>query len=104
MSEVECYFEQKTIPCGEYANLRKVLMLNGISPYDDLRKFSNCLGNGICGTCAVEVLEGMENLTPPTPAEEGELYAKGCPRTFRLTCQAQMLKGKVTVITHPKIR
>ncbi|HEY8345710.1 MAG TPA: 2Fe-2S iron-sulfur cluster binding domain-containing protein [Symbiobacteriaceae bacterium] len=42
--------------------------------------------NGVCDTCKVRVLKGMENLTPPTEAEEnmlGDLLAQG----YRLCCQ-----------------
>lgn len=42
--------------------------------------------SGVCDTCKIRVLKGMENLTPPTEAEEemlGELLAKG----YRLCCQ-----------------
>lgn len=42
--------------------------------------------NGVCDTCKIRVLKGMENLTPPTDAEEnmlGELLGKG----YRLCCQ-----------------
>ena len=28
-----------------------------------------CGGDGACGTCRIEVVEGVENLTPPNPEE-----------------------------------
>ncbi len=50
---------------------------------------SICGGNCSCGTCNIEVVEGMENLTPVTECEERIL-----PRinrrgpNVRLACQA----------------
>ena len=47
---------------------------------------------GVCGTCVVEVVEGMENLTPFSPAEAdflGELDKE------RLACQCKIQCGKV---------
>lgn len=45
---------------------------------------SSCNGDGICGKCKVEVIAGMENLTPPTEAE-------------------QMLKNKFRLDSHTRI-
>ena len=102
MPQVECYFEQVTLDVGQYANLRQSLLLRGISPYDFPHNIFNCRGFGLCGTCGVEVLDGMENLTPRTWLEK--IHLGDCPPTFRLACQCQVVKNKVTVITHPKIR
>lgn len=49
-----------------------------------------CGGDGACGTCRVEVVEGWDNLTPPTP---DEIYKELDP-PYRLSCQAK-LKGDV---------
>ncbi len=51
-----------------------------------------CGGEGACGTCRVEVLEGWDNLTSPTP---DETY-KELESPYRLSCQAQ-LKADVIV-------
>jgi ferredoxin len=45
----------KTIECDERANLRKVLLHNGIDLYNGSAFFINCRGIGSCGTCAVKV-------------------------------------------------
>ena len=47
--------------------------------------------NGVCGTCEVEVLEGMENLNEMTEEEE-DLGMEG---NKRLGCQCVILKGSV---------
>ena len=45
-----------------------------------------------CGTCRIEVVEGWENLSPPTP---DETY-KELEEPYRLSCQT-MLLGDATV-------
>ncbi len=45
----------KTITCDRGANLRQVLLDNGIELYNGNAKMINCMGIGSCGTCAVEV-------------------------------------------------
>jgi ferredoxin len=51
-----------------------------------------CGGDGACGTCRIEVVDGWSNLTPPTP---DETY-KEIDRPYRLGCQAK-LAGDVVV-------
>ena len=51
-----------------------------------------CGGDGACGTCRIEVIQGEPNLTPPTP---DETY-KELELPHRLSCQAR-LKGDVIV-------
>ncbi len=47
--------------------------------------------NGVCGTCEVEVLEGMENLSVRNQEEE-DLGMEG---NRRLGCQCMILGGSV---------
>jgi len=47
---------------------------------------------GICGTCVIEVEEGMENLSPFTQEEDDFLGQRGCER---LACQCKIMKGTV---------
>lgn len=49
---------------------------------------------GVCGTCVIEVKEGMENLTPFTQAEEDFL---GPMQNERLACQCKMKQGTVKI-------
>jgi ferredoxin len=85
----------KTIECYARANLRKVLLENGIDLYNGGAKVINCRGIGSCGTCAVKV-EGevspvnwrdkaRRSLPPHSPTAE-----------LRLACQTQVL-GDVNV-------
>lgn len=49
--------------------------------------------NGVCGTCEVEVLEGMDNLNEMTEEEE-DLGMEG---NKRLGCQCIIKSGSVTL-------
>lgn len=49
---------------------------------------------GVCGTCVIEVTEGMENLSEFTQEEEDFLGEKGCER---LACQCRLKEGSVKV-------
>lgn len=51
---------------------------------------------GVCGTCIVEVLEGGENLSPPTQAEIDFLGETGTKRE-RMACQCRIQKGIVKI-------
>jgi uncharacterized 2Fe-2S/4Fe-4S cluster protein (DUF4445 family) len=51
-----------------------------------------CGGDGACGTCRIEVVEGWDNLTAPTP---DETY-KELEAPHRLSCQAKLI-GDVVV-------
>ena len=46
-----------------------------------------------CGTCHVEVLEGVESLEPPKPEEQELLRLLGGEGTYRLACQARVRPG-----------
>jgi ferredoxin len=49
---------------------------------------------GICGTCVIEVEEGMECLSPQTQEERDFL---GDQNRERLACQCKLLRGCVKV-------
>ncbi len=104
MPKLEFLDAGKKIEVGKYANIRKVALLNDVELYKGLHKYAflpppagNCLGNGICGTCTVKVVEGMENLTPKTVRER--FHLKNRPEDVRLACQCQVL-GDVCVLTN----
>jgi ferredoxin len=54
--------------------------------------------NCSCGTCAAEVVSGMENLSPPTDEELDVLdqWNKD-PERFRLTCCVRLMKDQGTL-------
>lgn len=49
---------------------------------------------GVCGTCVIEVTEGMENLTPQTQEEKDFL---GDSEIERLACQCKIRGGCVKI-------
>jgi ferredoxin len=49
---------------------------------------------GVCGTCVIEVVEGMENLSPFTQEESDFL---GDPHKERLACQCKIKGGCVRI-------
>jgi len=50
---------------------------------------------GVCGTCVIEVIEGKENLSDPTPEEE-DFLGKG-NSCERLACQCRIKRGNVRI-------
>jgi ferredoxin len=90
----------KTIETKEKSvNLRKELMANKVDVYPLKAKITgNCGGAGICGTCAVKVLEGANNMNPPSKNEQNTL--RGKPADFRLSCCARVT-GNISVKTKP---
>jgi len=53
-----------------------------------------CGGDGACGTCRVEVMEGWDHLTPQNPEE---LY-KELEEPFRLSCQARLVNDVIVKV------
>lgn len=91
--------ESKEVIAANGANMRLSAMQNGIDIYKVWAKMMNCGGYGQCGTCIVEITEGIENLSPRTDAENRILKKK--PENYRLACQT-LVNGPVSIITKPK--
>ncbi|MBW4419746.1 MAG: (2Fe-2S)-binding protein [Myxacorys californica WJT36-NPBG1] len=90
--------EDKVVFATQGANLRLKAIENNIDLYTFKGKMMNCGGYGQCGTCIIEVVEGMESLSPRTDVENRKLKKK--PETYRLACQA-LVNGPVSVKTKP---
>lgn len=90
----------KKVECGQYANLRKVALLHDVPVYAGLNEKINCRGNGLCGTCVMEIVEGRDKLSPPTRREKHKL--KGQLPQRRLSCQCQVM-GDLCVVTAPAL-
>ncbi|WP_448533277.1 2Fe-2S iron-sulfur cluster-binding protein [Parathermosynechococcus lividus] len=90
--------EGQEIVAAQGANLRLKAMEAGVDLYTLKGKLFNCGGYGQCGTCIVEILEGMEHLSPRTAVEERKLRRK--PDNYRLACQT-LVNGSVSVKTKP---
>ncbi len=99
--------EGKTLDVPEGANLRKSLLKNGISPYIGKDKILNCLGNGLCGTCRVEIVDG-KNAPAMSALEESSLtglvpfYARQIPKNVRLACRISVMKD-MAIKTYPPV-
>lgn len=101
MAVIKFLEEDKEVIAADGANLRYKAMENGIDLYTFVGKMVNCGGYGQCGTCVVEIVEGMENLSPKTSVEERKLRKR--PENCRLACQV-IVNGPVTVRTKPKAK
>lgn len=99
MANINFVNENKEVVAADGANLRLKALENSIDLYTLMGKMMNCGGYGQCGTCIVEVVEGMENLSPKTEVEERKLKKK--PDSYRLACQT-LVNGPVSVKTKPK--
>jgi ferredoxin len=98
MSTITFINEDKEVVVAQGANLREKALQNKIDLYTLKGKLTNCGGNGQCGTCLVEIVEGMENLSPRTDFEQRKLRKK--PDSYRLACQT-LVNGPVKVKTKP---
>ena len=98
-SKVVINVDGKSIECAGAVNLRKELIANKIDVYPLKAKITgNCGGAGICGTCAVKVIDGAKNLNPPSKNEQNTL--RGKPSDQRLSCCARV-NGPITIKTKP---
>lgn len=98
MTSIKFVNEEKEAIVAEGANLREKALQNGIDLYTFMGKMTNCGGYGQCGTCIVEIVEGMENLSERTEFEKRKLKKK--PESYRLACQT-LVNGPVSVKTKP---
>jgi len=96
------FFERqgKTLRVNAGYNLRKLALKNHIKVYQGIDKLINCRGNGLCGTCKVEVYPARpEYLNPRTAMEEKKLAKFNNPN-LRLSCQVKV-HGDCRVRTYP---
>ena len=99
--------EGKTLEVPEGTNLRKLLLKNGISPYKGKDAVLNCMGNGLCGTCRVEVVDG-KGAPVMTALEESALvglipvYGRLVPKNVRLSCRIDVTKD-ISIKTGPVV-
>ncbi len=98
MGNINFVKENKLVIAADGANLREKAIQNNIDIYTFKGKLMNCGGYGQCGTCIVEITEGIENLSPRTDFESRCLKKK--PDSYRLACQT-LVNGSVSVKTKP---
>lgn len=78
--------EARSCPCPSGKTLLQCALDMGVSVSHV------CGGDGACGTCRIEVVEGWDGLSPQTP---DETYKELDP-PYRLSCQARVI-GDVIV-------
>ena len=99
MANIKFVNESKEAIVMDGVNLRIKALENNIDIYKFVAKLTNCNGYGQCGTCVVEIVDGIENLSPKTEVEEKKLKNK--PSNYRLACQTLVNQGNVSVKTKP---
>jgi ferredoxin len=100
--------QKKEIEVQPGANLRVALREAGVQVYSGIDKYLNCRGLGMCGTCAVYVKKGMDNLSKKSMMEKVNftLHPKtsfaviGHEDEMRLACQCSV-QGDVEVEVRP---
>ncbi|MBI4026150.1 MAG: (2Fe-2S)-binding protein [Verrucomicrobia bacterium] len=99
MPTIEFLIEKKKIKVGKYANLRQAALKHDIDVYVGVDRLANCRGHGACGTCTMEIVEGLQNLNPKTRLEQ--FHLKDRPENIRLSCQTEV-RGDICVVTNFK--
>ena len=82
---------EKVVPVQEGQTILQASLAAGIPHYHA------CGGKGQCTTCRVLVLEGKDNLTPPTNSELAIKKVKKFPDNVRLACQSRVVGDGVGV-------
>jgi ferredoxin len=85
----------QTLSCETGANLRQVLLANGVDLYNGQAKLINCRALGTCGTCAVQI-EGAVSEVNWKDRARRSLPPHDRDRALRLACQTRVL-GDITV-------
>ena len=112
--------EKREIEVQRGANLRAEALRAGINLYPgfngfgaSLNKLLNCHGLGVCGTCRVNIVKGMENTSPlgtiekarfriPIPDPLPCLAYIGNQHQMRLACATEV-NGDIEVETCPEL-
>ena len=79
---------------GYGSNMRAALNSKNMKIYDDRTarfdspyQTGNCAGEGTCGTCVVQVLEGKDLLNVRKDVEDKALRKLGAPNNYRWSCR-----------------
>ncbi len=101
--------EKKELEVPAGSNLRKEALRAGIALYPGIHKVLNCHGLSNCGSCRVNITQGIENAgdawsTPWNKLEKLRLGMSlayiGHEQTMRLACQVAV-DGDMSVETQP---
>ena len=100
MPKITLVREGREIEVPEGADLRKALLDAGVDVYRAADGVLNCRGNGLCGTCLVEV-DPPAALSPVTVREKAKLWQYDRP--MRLSCQAKVA-GDCRILSRPALK
>ncbi len=59
---------------------------------------SSCHGDGICGKCRIQILEGVENLSKINEVEQLVRDRIGIAKEYRISCQSRVM-GEILIDT-----
>jgi ferredoxin len=104
MAVITFYNEHRSVEADAGNDLRKVMRRVGVTPYRGFARLTNCRGHNLCGTCAVEIVDGKGG-SPRTQDEERTLggnllVVHTFEKSIRLACQTR-ITGDMTVKTFP---
>jgi ferredoxin len=92
--------ELKRLQAPVGVNVRQYLVDNGINVYQSLTRWTNCKGKQLCGTCIVNVADGIPNTNWKSMDEASTLRSN--PDSYRLSC-VTFAHGDITVETFPPV-
>ncbi len=86
------------VPLGKSREIRAGATVLAAANQVDVPIGQSCNGDGICGWCKVRVVEGLDQLAPPSTREARLIREKSFAVDERAACLAKV-KGDVTVTT-----
>ncbi len=86
------------VPLGKSREIRAGATVLAAANQVDVPIGQSCNGDGICGWCKVRVVEGLDQLAPPSTLEARLIREKSFAVDERAACLAKV-KGDVTVTT-----
>lgn len=123
MPRIRFVKENVEIEVPQGANLRKEALKAGVSVYKGFingagewlnrQPFGHCPGMGMCGTCRVKIVKGIENTNRMGPMEKFKFHSPlpdpiacfayiGNEDTMRLACKTTV-QGDIEVETGPEV-
>jgi adenylate cyclase len=90
--------EVRFVPSGKTKAIKSGATILAAANQVDVPIGQSCDGEGTCGWCRVRVVDGKENLAPPTKVEQTLMAAVGFGADERAACLAR-ITGDVTITT-----
>lgn len=92
MAEIHFQKNRPPLVVDDGSNLMQALLEAG------LPVASSCRGDGVCGKCRIEIIEGQTQLSPENDREKFLRERHNIPKSERISCQVQVL-GKIKIHT-----